>query len=472
MASNASFTSRLTQRAFAADSLLCIGLDPHPEFLSTPTAAAAREFCLRIIDTTADLACAFKPNSAFFEAFGPGGLQALRDVIAAVPPEIPVILDVKRGDIASTAQAYARAAFDLLGASAVTLSPYLGVDALEPFLEDPARGAFVLCKTSNPGADALQALVVDGEPLFLHLARLASSWNRRDNLGLVVGATDPEALAAVREAVPDMWLLVPGVGDQGGDLETALRAGLRQDGLGVLISVSRAVARAEDPRLEAARLQGAINQVRRAITTARGAVGLHPGLARLADELLDAGCVRFGEFTLKSGLKSPIYFDLRLLAGRPRLLSRVAAAYRPSLATLTFDRLAALPYAGLPIGTALALQTGLPLVYPRKEVKGYGTRAVVEGGFEPGETVVLIDDLATTGGSKFEAIERLTAAGLVVRDVVVLIDRQSGAREDLAAEGFQLHAVFTLGQLLAHWKAVGRLSEGDVEAVWKSLNSG
>jgi len=177
----------------------------------------------------------------------------------------------------------------------------------------------------------------------------------------------------------------------------------------------------------------------------------------LANALLDTGCVKFGQFTLKSGLISPIYIDLRQLVSYPQVLVKVAEAYLPVLKSLTFERLAALPYAGLPIATAISLQGGWPVIYPRKEVKEYGTRAEIEGVYRPGERVVVIDDLATTGSSKFEAIEKLTNAGLWVSDVVVLIDRQSGAKEALAEKGFYMHAIFTLSQLLDIWEADDRV---------------
>jgi uridine monophosphate synthetase len=153
------------------------------------------------------------------------------------------------------------------------------------------------------------------------------------------------------------------------------------------------------------------------------------------------------------------------LVGLPGLLNRVADSYLPILSELDFDRLAALPYAGLPIATALSLSGGFPLVYPRKETKAYGTQAEIEGIFSAGEQAVLIDDLATTGGSKFEAITKLNSVGLQVTDVVVLIDRQSGAVEDLASAGFQLHAIFTLTQLLDYWKTAELISEGQVDEV-------
>ncbi len=461
------FFDRLTQRIQNVNSLLCIGLDPHIELLPEPTAEAAKEFCVRIIEATVPIASAYKPNAAFFEVFGAQGWQALKDIIAAVPNGIPVILDAKRGDIASTARAYARAVFEKLGANAVTLHPYLGWDAIEPFLQDPERGVFLLCKTSNPGSDDLQSLTLSsGDPLYTHIAKMAVKWSMHANLGLVVGATDPNALAAVRRAAPDLWLLAPGVGAQGADLERALSAGLRGDGLGVLVPVSRGIARAEDPGGEARVLRDRINQARQQ----RRQIGVPEVLPEkdrwhLADDLLSSGCVQFGDYKLKSGLRSPIYFDLRRLISHPGLLHRVAQTYCLLLNELAFDRMAALPYAALPIVTAIGLINKRPMIYPRKEAKSHGTQAVIEGEYSPGETAVVIDDLATTGASKFEAIERLEAVGLQVRDVVVLIDRQSGARRELSERGIKMSAVFNLDELIEHWSGSGAISTEQIEQV-------
>jgi uridine monophosphate synthetase len=186
--------------------------------------------------------------------------------------------------------------------------------------------------------------------------------------------------------------------------------------------------------------------------------------SELADALLKGGCIQFGSFTLKSGLTSPFYIDLRRIVSHPGLLRMVADAYIPILRQLDFVRVAALPYAALPIATAICLQAAYPMIYPRKEVKEYGTRAAIEGEYHTGERIVVVDDLATTGGSKFEAIDRLTAAGLVVRDIVVLIDRQSGARAALAAAGYALHSVMTIGALFDHYERAGGAAPDRIHA--------
>jgi uridine monophosphate synthetase len=192
-------------------------------------------------------------------------------------------------------------------------------------------------------------------------------------------------------------------------------------------------------------------------------------LANLADSLLEAGCIKFGEFTLKSGLKSPIYIDLRQIISYPNLLAKVAQAYLPLLSNLQFSRIAGLPYAAIPIATAISLVGNYPMIYPRKEIKAYGTKAEIEGEYHAGETVVVIDDLATTGGSKFEAIEKLTGAGLIVKDVVVLVDRQSGAKESLAGAGYAMHTVLTIGEMLDHWEKTGKVESDKLEETRKFL---
>lgn len=457
------FFESLERTALRNNSLVCVGLDPRPEripeqFRGRPDPIFA--FNCHIIDETRDLVCAYKPNYAFYEALGLAGLAALRRTVDYIGDDVPVILDVKRGDIGSTGEAYAWAAFETWGVGAATVNPYMGRDSVEPFAAYEDRGVFILCHTSNPGATDLQTLDCAGQPLYLHVAHLAAELNRAGNIGLVVGATYPERLRAVREIMPDGWVLLPGVGAQGGDLEACLDAGLRSDGLGLIVNSSRGIIFADDPRAAAMELRERINAGRESLPAEAVALGL-----------FDAGCVRFGEFTLKSGLTSPIYIDLRLLASHPDLMSLAAVAYARLLAGLEYDRLAGIPYAGLPIGTAVSLHTGRPLIYPRKEVKQHGTRKTIEGAFSAGERIVVLDDLITAGTSKVEAIQPLVEAGLIVEDAVVLIDRQSGGGEDLAKRGLRLHSVLTLTELLDALVKHGRIEPAQSEMVREWLRS-
>jgi orotidine 5'-phosphate decarboxylase subfamily 2 len=252
------FRVRLDRDSDDLGTLLCVGLDPAPGTFE----GSAADHCRRLVDATIDAAVAFKPNSAFFEAIGLDGMEQLARVIQHIDDERIVILDAKRGDIGSTAAAYARAAFEVLGARAVTVSPYLGGDSVAAFTRFADRGAFVLCHTSNPGATDLQTLESGGEPLYLHVARRAREWDALGNVGLVVGATYPDAIHAVRQ-VADLPLLVPGVGAQGGDVGEAVRAGLDASGRGLVVNSSREIARSSDPREAALRLRDELNAARR-----------------------------------------------------------------------------------------------------------------------------------------------------------------------------------------------------------------
>lgn len=252
---------RLAARTAATRSVLCLGIDPDPVTFPpgfSTDAAGAESFAQLLLNHAGPIASAVKFNLAFFEAFGSSGIAALERVRAAVPPELPVILDAKRADVASTSARHAVALFDALGADAVTASPYLGSDALEPLLGRADRYVYVLCRTSNPGAGELQDLEVvapggaAAEPLFLHVARRAASWGGgAARVGLVVGATAPAELERVREVVPELAFLVPGVGEQGGEADAVLRAGgaregdaAQRPGAGLLVNVTRGIARA------------------------------------------------------------------------------------------------------------------------------------------------------------------------------------------------------------------------------------
>jgi orotidine-5'-phosphate decarboxylase len=269
-----SFTATLRRAWARSDSLLCVGLDPDPARFPPHLAGrpdAILRFCTAIVDATADLACAFKPQIAYFAAQrAEDQLLALIEHVHARHPGVPVVLDAKRGDIGSTAEQYAREAFERYRADAVTVSPYMGFDSLEPWLAHAGRGVILLCRTSNPGGADLQSLDVGGERLYERVARLAAGpWNLGGELGLVVGATAPGELARVRELAPGLPLLVPGIGAQGGDVAATVRAGQTSDGTGMMINSSRAIlyaGRGEDFAEAARRVardtRDAINQFR------------------------------------------------------------------------------------------------------------------------------------------------------------------------------------------------------------------
>ncbi|MBA4112951.1 MAG: orotidine-5'-phosphate decarboxylase [Verminephrobacter sp.] len=243
------FLDMLRDAATRNQSMLCVGLDPEPTRFPAGMQGDVRriyDFCAAIVDATADLVCAFKPQIAYFAAHGAEDqLERLMQHMRANAPHVPVILDAKRGDIGSTAEQYAREAFERYGADAVTLSPFMGFDSVEPYLQYPGKGAFLLCRTSNPGGDDLQSqrlASVEGEPLlYEHIARLAQGpWNKNGQLGLVVGATYPAEIERVRAIAPHVPLLIPGVGAQGGDAAATVRAGWRQDGP-IIVNSSRAI---------------------------------------------------------------------------------------------------------------------------------------------------------------------------------------------------------------------------------------
>jgi orotidine-5'-phosphate decarboxylase len=265
------FIEKLTIATRKNNSLLCIGLDPDPRLM--PESTGVFEFNKAIIDATCDLVCAYKPNLAFYEALGDGGMEALRRTIKHISPEIPIIADAKRSDIGNTARAYATALFSYLGFDAATVNPLLGFDSVEPFLQFRDKGTLILCRTSNPGAVDFQSLRCETEqglrPLFEIIAAKAEEWNTSGNIGLVVGATYPQELKLIREQHPTLPLLIPGVGTQGGEMELVVRYGVNAAGEGAIINSSRQVlyaSRGKDfaqaARKVASELREQINQYR------------------------------------------------------------------------------------------------------------------------------------------------------------------------------------------------------------------
>ncbi|MDT8382674.1 MAG: orotidine-5'-phosphate decarboxylase [Brevefilum sp.] len=443
------FFAKLAKAIEQNESLLCVGMDPVVANLPEGSDIFSRlaAWASGIIAETSDLVCCYKPNIAFFEQFGSEGLRALVAISEMIPEDIPMLLDAKRGDIGSSAEAYARGVYGQFHADAVTLSPYLGEDSIRAFLVDPDKAAFVLCQTSNPSAKEIQD---HGEPpLFEYMAHQALNWGAPDQLGLVIGATQPEALRRVRQICPETWFLVPGVGAQGGKLDEALQAGLRPDGMGMIIPVSRSILNAPDPRAAAIELRDAINAFRssfkpKAVLTDR---------ENLILKLFDEGCVKFGTFTLASGKESPIYIDLRRVVSYPDLFKLAVASYIDVLKDLDFDLIAGVPYAALPLAAGAALRLNLPLIYPRKETKDHGTGQNIEGAFQPGQRVVLMEDVITSGGSILMAAETLRQVGLEVRDAVVMVDRKQGGIDHLSQHDIKVTPVLDIFEILDILKA-------------------
>jgi len=277
------FTDQLAQAQRQNDSLLCVGLDPEPSrFPGAWKGQSDRiyDFCAAIVDATKDLVCAFKPQIAYFAAHrAEDQLERLMAHMRRVAPYVPVILDAKRGDIGSTAEQYAHEAFDRYQADAVTLSPFMGFDTMQPFLKYPGKGVILLCRTSNPGGSDLQNLRladIPGQPrVYEHIAAQAQGpWNTNGHMGLVVGATFPEEIARVRELAPTLPLLIPGVGAQGGDAAATVKAGLKTDASGaitgtIIVNSSRAVLYASSGDDYASAARKAAQETRLALNAAR-----------------------------------------------------------------------------------------------------------------------------------------------------------------------------------------------------------
>ncbi|WP_313071452.1 orotidine-5'-phosphate decarboxylase [Melaminivora sp.] len=276
--SSTTFLDMLHGATARNDSLLCVGLDPEPQRFPHALRGDAQriyDFCAAIVDATCDLVCAFKPQIAYFAAHrAEDQLERLMQHMRANAPHVPIILDAKRGDIGSTAEQYAREAFERYGADAVTLSPFMGFDSIEPYLQYHGKGAFLLCRTSNPGGDDIQAqrlASVEGQPLlYEHIATQAQGlWNKNGQLGLVVGATYPEEIARVRQLAPTLPLLIPGVGAQGGDAAATVRAGLTESGT-IVVNSSRAVLYASGDVDYAQAARSTAKATREALNAARG----------------------------------------------------------------------------------------------------------------------------------------------------------------------------------------------------------
>ncbi len=487
------FFVQLTDAINSRQSLLVTGLDPNPEMLQSwalrhamggrSFLSQARHWIKAVIEATAPHVCAYKPSLGFYQALGPIGLELLREVRELVPLEVPLIIDAKHGDLNSSS-ALAHYLFRELGADAVTLSPLPGQDIAAPFLLYPDKAVVVTCHSSNPAARIVQHHPDEDDPLYLRIVRETQRWATPEQLLLEVGTSDPAILARVRQEAPERFLILRSLWGEEDRLDALLEAGLSASADGLLLPLPQNLLVEDDLEQRAHRLKQRISDQRdqwlarqdrqdnsscslwlpqRPQDTKEEKPSGDEPMESLILNLFDLGCLLFGEYVQASGAVFNYYVDLRQIISDPNLFHQVLHAYAGQLEPLAFDRIAGIPYGSLPTATGLSLLLHKPLIYPRKEVKAHGARRLIEGDFEEGDRVAVVDDILISGGSVLEGIGKLESSGLVVEDVVVFIDHggptDRSARERLEQGGYRLHAVLDIARITAVLHRAGRLTD-------------
>lgn len=458
------FLDKLNAAIERNQSLLYLGLDPNPECLPAdydkPEKKIALIDCLQdwlrsLICETADLVCAYKPTLGFYTALGPPGLELLQNTLAEIPGHIPIILDATHADLNSSS-IFAETIFEQWQVDAITVSPYPGQDLVAPFLLYPDKAVFVLCHTSNPAAVPIQEYPTSQSPLYLQIVKQAQTWGTLEQVALEVGVANPEVLARIRAIAPERLILARSVWTEGNELEKTLTAGLNSSADGLIIPVPQDIVSSKQPRIAIRDLCEIINQARIQINHENQACPVwFPEINLLEQQphtdlilqLYDLGCIMFGEYVQASGATFPYYIDLRKIISNPQIFDKIISAYAEILTNLEFDLIAGIPYGSLPTATGLALRMNYPMIFPRKEVKAHGTRRMVEGHFNPGETVVVVDDILISGKSAIEGAGKLQSTGLKIRDIVVLIDHEQGVKDRLKQNGYQGHSVLTISEI-------------------------
>ena len=436
-------------------SLLYVSLDPNPELIEARDIQQVLSWLKWAIAQTADLVCAYQLNLDCYQALGAGGIELMNEIREAIPADIPVIIDALHGDVNSSSL-FARTVFDQWQMDACTLLPYGGQDQVVPFLLYPDKAVFVLCYTGNPSGAVLQEYPSLEAPLYLHLVRESKTWGTPEQLGFKVDAAMPDILARVRSAAPERLIMVSGEYQQAPDFAQMLAAGLNSYGEGLLLPVPPDLLLSEKPREAIASLGEAINLELQRVVQGNPTCELWvPNICFLQPQphrdlilqLYDIGCIIFGDHVQASGATFPYYIDLRKMISVPQIFYQIVGAYAEILQQLEFDRIAGIPYGSLPTATGLALRMERPMIFPRKEVKAHGTQRLIEGHYEPGEKVVVVDDILITGNSVMEGAEKLQSVGLEVLDIVVFIDHGGGVKDKLQTHGYRGHAVLTLSEI-------------------------
>ena len=470
------FYAKLNNAIAENQSLLVVGLDPNPEILlrlgnwdivqRDNLIDNLQAWLEWVIAQISDRVAAYKLNLGFYQALGVAGLELLDRVLSKIPPQLPVILDAKHGDLNSST-IFAQTIFEQWQVDAVTLTPYAGQDHAAPFLVYADKAIFVLCHSSNPGALALQEYPHPDNPLYLELVKQVQSWGRMEQVCLEVGSHNPDILRKIRAVATERMILLRSIWAEGSDFRQILQAGFDRNGAGLLIPLSLDLLAKKNLASEVAKLNQQVAQISSQLVQTGSSCELwtsnvclfqqHPH-QDLILQLFDIGCLLFGEYVQASGATFSYYIDLRKIISNPQLFNQVIKAYGEILNNLTFERIAGIPYGALPTATGLALSLSRPMIFPRKEVKAHGTRRLIEGNFHPGETAVVIDDILISGKSVTEGAAKLESAGLKVKDIVVFINHEAGVKDRLASKGYHVHSVLNISEITATLYDAGRIT--------------
>ena len=463
-------------------SLLYLELGPDPE--SLPTEAAQQkipkkslfanppekdnqeliqpwwEWLHFLITQTEKYVCAYKLSLGYYQSFGIPGLQLLQQTLKSIPSEIPIILDAKHGDL-KTSTVFAQTIFADWQVDACTILPYTGLDLVAPFLLYPGKAVFLLCATANASAAILQRYPHQEQPFYLKLVAEAQRWATPEQLGLEVGIM-PNMLAKIRQTAPERLILIQeNIAEENDitnpeELNQLLSAGLNINGEGLLLPIPPKLLGTAEPKSAIETLRNTINEQRLKKVEGSPTCELwlpdvcflqHEPHRDLILQLYDIGCIIFGDHVQASGAIFPYYIDLRKIISIPQIFHKIVTAYATILKDLEFDRIAGIPYGSLPTATGLALRLERPMIFPRKEVKAYGTGRLIEGYFQSGEKIVVVDDIMISGNSAMEGAEKLKSVGLQVEDIVVFIDHERGVKDKLKYHGYEGHSVLSVTEI-------------------------
>jgi len=454
------------------NSLLIIGLDPNPEMC--PGQLSYEQWLRWIIEQTQDKVCAYKPTLGFYQVMGTAGMELLETILNFIPTSIPVILDAKHADL-NTSSLLAETAFEKWHVDAITVNPFSGQDQVAPFLLHSDKTVFVTCCTSNPKASVIQNYPNSDAPLYLELVKEVCNWGPPEQIALEIGTNDPNTLRQVRENAPERFILARSLW-KSTEIAPIIASGLNNSGNGLLIPVPQDFLTQDNLAEAVTHLNQSINHIRQDVTETNRFCQIwtsdvcllnhHPN-QDLILQLYDLDCILFGDYLQASGQKLPYYIDLRKIISQPQLFQNVLNAYSAILETLNFDRIAGIPYGALPTATGLSLRLHHPMIYPRKEVKAHGTRRVIEGYFEKGERVVMIDDILISGKSAIEAAEKIISQGLNLEDIVVFIDHEKGVKDRMKQHGYRAHSVLTISEITETLYDAGRISFAQYQLLTK-----